>query len=201
MTFPLARPARLAVFASGRGSNLAALLEAFPPQHPLASVHLVISNRAEAGALERAQTAGVKAVHIPFGRDRESFEQEAVGVLGSADTDLICLAGFMRVLSPVFVSRYEGRILNIHPSLLPAFPGLRAVERALGAGVSESGCTVHFVDAGVDTGSVIVQRRVPVYEGDTVEALGARILTEEHQAYPEAVRRVLSGVPHPGVYS
>ncbi len=197
MTFPLARPARLAVFASGRGSNLAALLEAFPPEHSLASVCLVVSNRAEAGALERARTAGVEAVHIPFGRDREGFEREAVRALGSSNIDLICLAGFMRVLSPVFVARYEGRILNIHPSLLPAFPGLRAVERALEAGVSESGCTVHFVDAGVDTGSVIVQRRVPVYEGDTVEALGARILTEEHQAYPEAVRRVLSGMPQP----
>ena len=196
MTFPLSRPARLAVFASGRGSNLAALLKAFPPEHPLASVRLVISNRAEAGALERARAAGVEAVHIPFKGDRTGFEQEAVGVLQAADIDLICLAGFMRVLSPAFVSRYEGRILNIHPSLLPAFPGLRAVERALGAGVQESGCTVHFVDAGVDTGSVIVQRRVPVHEGDTVETLGARILVEEHQAYPEAVRRVLSGVSH-----
>ena len=195
MTFPPLRPARLAVFASGRGSNLAALLEAFPAEHPLASVCLVVSNRAEAGALERARTAGVGAVRIPFGRDREKFEREAVRVLRSSNTDLICLAGFMRVLSPAFVTRYEGRILNIHPSLLPAFPGLRAVEKALEAGVSESGCTVHFVDAGVDTGSIILQRRVPVYEGDTVEALGARILIEEHQAYPEAVRRVLLGTP------
>ncbi len=197
MTFPLSRPARLAVFASGRGSNLAALLEAFPPGHPVASVRLVISNRAEAGALERARTAGVKAVHIPFGRDREEFERAAVGVLESAHIDLICLAGFMRVLSPAFVARYEKRILNIHPSLLPAFPGLRAVERALAAGVKETGCTVHFVDAGVDTGPTIVQRRVPVRAADTADTLAARILAEEHRAYPEAVRRVLLGMPHP----
>ena len=194
MTFPLSRPARLAVFASGRGSNLAALLEAFPPEHSIASVHLVISNRAEAGALERARTAGVEAVHIPFGNGREEFEREAAGVLESAHIDLICLAGFMRVLSPMFVARYPGRILNIHPSLLPAFPGLRAVERALEAGVGESGCTVHFVDAGVDTGPIIVQRRVLVRADDTADTLAASILAEEHRAYPEAVRRVLAGV-------
>ena len=193
MIFPPSRPARLAVFASGRGSNLAALLENFPPEHPLASVRLVVSNRAEAGALERAREAGVEAVHIPFGREREEFERAAVGVSGAADIDLICLAGFMRVLSPTFVARYEGRILNIHPSLLPAFPGLGAVERALEAGVTESGCTVHFVDAGVDTGPIIVQRRVPVHADDTADTLAARILAEEHRAYPEAVRRVLAG--------
>ena len=201
MTFPLSRPARLAVFASGRGSNLAALLETFPPEHPVASVRLVVSNRAEAGALERARAAGVKAVHIPFGRDRAEFERAAVGVLRSAHIDLICLAGFMRVLSPAFVARYSGRILNVHPSLLPAFPGLRAVERALGAGVQESGCTVHLVDAGVDTGPIIVQRRVSVHADDTADTLAARILAEEHRAYPEAVRRVLSGAPHVGARS
>lgn len=193
MAFPLDHPARLAVFVSGRGSNLRSLLAAFPPGHPLASASLVLSNRAEAGALTYAREEGVLAHFIPFGDNRTGFEMAAVRLLETEQIDLVCLAGFMRVLSPDFVRRYAGRILNVHPSLLPRFPGLRPQQQALEAGVDESGCTVHFVDAGVDTGPTIVQRRVPVYPEDDVDALSERILKEEHIAYPEAVRLVLEG--------
>lgn len=193
MTFPLPRPARIAVFASGRGSNLAALLAAFPPGDPLASVVLCVSNKRSAGALCLAERHGVAARFVPFGGDRSGFEREAARLLGEFAADLVCLAGFMRVLSPEFTGRYAGRVLNVHPSLLPAFPGLHAQRQALAAGAHESGCTVHFVDAGVDTGAAIVQRRVPVLQGDTEESLTVRILAEEHRSYPEAVRLVLSG--------
>lgn len=193
--FPLERQARLAVFASGRGSNLASLLAAFPPdgKEPLATVRLVLADRAEAAALERAAAAGVAAVHVPFERDRAAFERRAEALLREYAIDLVCLAGFMRVLSADFVATWEGRVLNVHPSLLPAFRGLHAQRQALAAGVRESGCTIHFVDAGVDTGRAIVQRRVPVQGGDDEDSLAARILEQEHRAYPEAVRLVLRG--------
>ncbi len=193
MTFPLGRPARIAVFASGRGSNLRSLIAVFPPADPLASVCLLISNKRTAGALSFAEDCHVPAYALLFGSDREHFERGADALLGASQIDLICLAGFMRVLSPEFTVRWAGRLLNIHPSLLPAFPGLHAQRQALAAGVGESGCTVHFVDTGVDTGAAIVQRRVPVLPGDTEETLAARILVEEHRAYPEAVRLVLIG--------
>ena len=193
MTFPLERPARLAVFASGRGTNLRSLLAAFPVSDPLAHIVLALSNKTDAGALALARHHGVPAYAVAFGRDRDGFEREAQRLLGEFGVDLVCLAGFMRVLSPAFAQRYAGRLLNIHPSLLPAFPGLHAQRQALAAGARESGCTVHFVDAGVDTGEVIVQRRVPVLPGDSEGALAERILAEEHLAYPEAVRRVLTG--------
>lgn len=189
----LPHPARLAVFASGRGSNLSSLLEAFPPGDSLASVSLVVSNKRDAPALEKAQEAGVPTLFVPFGRDRDGFERTVAERLRADHIDLILLAGFMRVLSPQFVTRFRGRILNIHPSLLPRFPGLHAPAQAIEAGVSESGCTVHLVDAGVDTGPVVLQRRVPVLPDDTPDTLAARILQEEHRAYPEAVRRVLEG--------
>lgn len=130
---------------------------------------------------------------VPFGRDRDGFERTVTERLRADHIDLILLAGFMRVLSPQFVTRFRGRILNIHPSLLPRFPGLHAPAQAVEAGVSESGCTVHLVDAGMDTGPVVLQRRVPVLPNDTSDTLAARILQEEHWAYPEAVRRVLEG--------
>ena len=193
MAFPLDYPARLAVLASGRGSNLRSLLAAFPPEHPLGSVSLVISNKAEAGALEHARAHAIPAHFIPFGKNRVGFEGAAARLLEIEQIDLICLAGFMRVLSSEFVNRYAGCILNIHPSLLPHFPGLHPQQRALDAGVSESGCTVHFVDAGVDTGPSIVQRRVSVHPEDDVATLSERILQAEHAAYPEAVRLVLEG--------
>ena len=193
MSFPLERPARLAVFASGRGSNLRSLRAAFPPGHPLASVYLVVSNKAEAGALSYAREEGILAHFVPFGENRRGFERTAARLLETEKIDLICLAGFMRVLSPELVDRYAGRILNIHPSLLPRFPGLQPQQRAIDAGVGETGCTVHFVDAGVDTGPVIVQRRVSVHPEDDADTLSARILQAEHAAYPEAVRLVLKG--------
>ncbi len=194
--FPLGRPARIAVLASGRGSNLEALLQAFGPDEPLARVELVISNRASAPALDKARAAGVEALHIAY-RDGKAFEEDASRALDAAAIDLVCLAGFMRILSPDFVRRYRGRLLNIHPSLLPAFRGLHAQRQALEAGVRESGCTVHFVDEGVDTGGVVVQRRVPVLAGDTEGTLAERIRVEEHRAFPEAVRKVLTGRARP----
>ncbi len=190
--FPLSRPARIAVFASGRGSNLQSIIDAFPVGHDLATVALVISNKENAGALKKAAAGHIPARYIPFGRDREAFEREAITEIEAAGIDLICLAGFMRVLSASFVKRFAGRIINIHPSLLPAFPGLDAQGQALRAGVTESGCTVHFVDAGVDSGPVILQRSVPVYPEDDAELLAARILQEEHVAYPQAIRDVLT---------
>ena len=189
-----ARPARLAVFASGRGTNLGALLRAFPPAGDAeAETVLVISDRPDAAALEVARAAGVRALHLPFGRDREAFEAAANAALRALRVDLVALAGFMRVLSPAFAEAWRGRLLNIHPSLLPAFPGLHAVRQALAAGATLSGCTVHFVDAGVDTGPVILQREVPVYPDDDEASLQARIQVEEHLAYPAAVRAVLRG--------
>jgi phosphoribosylglycinamide formyltransferase 1 len=206
--FPLGRTARLAVFASGRGSNLAALMAAFPPapappeldatgagagKGTEASVALVICDRAGAGAMALARDGGVPAVHLAFGRDRAAFEAAAQRELERHGIDLVALAGFMRILSPDFAAAWRGRLLNIHPSLLPDFPGLHAVRQALAAGVDRSGCTVHFVDAGVDTGPVIERRAVPVLAGDDEDALQARIQAVEHVAYPAAVRAVLRG--------
>jgi phosphoribosylglycinamide formyltransferase-1 len=203
--FPLERTARLAVFASGSGTNLQALLDAFPPRgdDPLARVVLVISDRAAAPALDRAQRAGAAAAHVAYPRrgdgalDRSAFESRAQALLEEHRIDLVALAGFLRIVSPAFVAAWAGRLLNVHPSLLPAFPGLHAVRQALEAGVHQTGCTVHFVDAGVDTGPAIVQRTVGVVAGDTEEALQARVQREEHEAYPEAVRRVLRGEARP----
>jgi phosphoribosylglycinamide formyltransferase 1 len=196
--FPIGRPARLAVFASGRGSNLAALMTAFPPSDAAeASVVLVVSDRGDARALILARDAGVSAVHIAFGRDREGFEAAAQRELERHRIDLIALAGFMRLLSPGFTTAWRGRLVNVHPSLLPAFPGLHAARQALAAGVDRSGCTVHFVDAGVDTGPVIEQRVVPVLPGDDEASLQARIQAMEHAAYPSALRAVLRGDVHP----
>ena len=192
--FPLGRPARIAVMVSGRGSNLEALLKAFPADNPLGRIVLVISNKRQAPALQKALEAQVEAEYVPWPKSgREQFEQVAGQLLHDRHIDLILLAGFMRLLSPRFVQAWEGRILNIHPSLLPEFPGLKAQRQALEAGVSETGCTVHFVDTGMDTGPIVLQRRVPVLPGDTEETLSARILEQEHLAYPEAVRRVLKG--------
>jgi phosphoribosylglycinamide formyltransferase-1 len=190
--FPLDRPARIAVLASGRGSNLAALTEAFGPQDPLGRIVLVVSDKPGAAALDRARESGIEARHVAW-TDRASFEREVDRLFREGRIDLVCLAGFMRLLSPGFVAARAGRILNIHPSLLPGFPGLHAHRQALRAGAAESGCTVHFVDEGVDTGPIVLQRTVPVLPGDDEESLAARILEQEHIAYPEAVRRVLSG--------
>lgn len=194
-SFPLGRRARLAVFASGRGSNLESLLAAFPPggDDPLAEVVAVVGNRAEAMALETGRRAGVAVLHQPFGRDGAAFETTVQAFLDAQQVDVIALAGFMRILSPGFVQRWSGRVLNIHPSLLPDFPGLHPVRQALDAAVPETGCTVHLVDAGVDSGPVVLQRRLRVLPGEEEAALQARIQQEEHRAYPDALRALLSG--------
>lgn len=161
---------------------------------PGASIALVLSDHADAGGLQRAAARGLETVAVErAGRTRAAHEGEIIAALQKHGVDLICLAGFMRLLSPQFIETYRGRILNIHPSLLPAFPGLDAQRQAIEHGVKLSGCTVHFVDETLDGGPIITQRVVPVHDDDAPETLAARILSEEHQAYPEAVALVVSG--------
>jgi phosphoribosylglycinamide formyltransferase 1 len=160
---------------------------------PDAEIAVVISDKAAARGLELASERGIETVVIERrGRTRDEHEREIIAVLREHEVDLVCLAGYMRLLSPCFIEAFRGRILNIHPSLLPAFPGLDAQRQALDHGAKVSGCTVHFVDETLDGGPIILQRTVPVMEGDTVETLSARILEQEHQLYPEAVATVLS---------
>ena len=160
---------------------------------PDAEIAVVISDKAGARGLELARERGIETLAIERrGRNREEHEREIIGALRERQVDLICLAGYMRFLSPCFVEAFRGRILNIHPSLLPAFPGLDAQRQALEQGAKVSGCTVHFVDETLDGGPIIAQRVVPVMEGDTVETLSARILEQEHQLYVEAVRSMLT---------
>lgn len=187
-------PVRFGVLVSGRGSNMVALLEAarngFLPADPA----IVISNVAEAPALDRALGFGVEARAVPHRGElsREAHEEKLIHLLGEREVEWVCLAGYMRRLSSRFVERFRWRILNIHPSLLPAFPGLDAQRQALDFGVRVSGCTVHLVDEGLDTGPIVAQRVVAVADDDTVESLSARILEQEHQLYPEAFRRLLT---------
>jgi phosphoribosylglycinamide formyltransferase-1 len=190
-------PARLAVgvLASGRGSNLQALLDASAaPDYP-ARVVVVISDRETAPALDRARAAGVEArwINPKDFADREAFDRALVRELQTREVGLVCHAGFMRILSPAYVRAFAGRALNIHPSLLPAFPGLRAQRQALEHGAKIAGATVHFVDEGVDTGPIVLQAAVPVEPGDTEATLSARILAEEHRLYPAAVRLFAEG--------
>ncbi len=178
----------LGVLISGRGSNFGAIAHAVAAGTVRARISLVASNREEAAGLDRARQMNLNAQVIPSaGRVREEFERDLLAALNAADVDHVCLAGFMRVLSPWFVRTFRGHILNIHPSLLPSFPGMDAQKQALEYGVTLSGCTVHLLDEGVDTGPIILQAAVPVLDGDTVEALSARILEQEHRIYPEAV--------------
>lgn len=188
-------PVPLGVLASGRGSNLQAILDAIEAGRCPARVVVVVSDRAGAPALERAQRAGVKGVHLDprTHADRTAFDRALGALLATHGTELICLAGYMRILSPEFVAAHRGRILNVHPGLLPAFPGLHAQRQALEHGAKIAGATVHFVDEGVDTGPIIVQATVPVREDDTEETLAARILVEEHRLYPEAIRLYAEG--------
>jgi phosphoribosylglycinamide formyltransferase-1 len=183
------------VLASGRGSNLQALLDACArPDYP-ARVAVVISDREQAPALERARAAGVEAVWVnpkDFA-DRESFDRALVRELRAREVGLVCNAGYMRILTPVWVRAFAGRALNIHPSLLPSFPGLHAHRQALDHGVKVSGATVHFVEEGVDSGPIVLQAAVPVEPGDTEATLSARILEAEHRLYPEAVRLFAEG--------
>ncbi len=186
---------RVAVQISGRGSNLQALIEAAAdPDYP-AEIVLVISDNEEAQGLARAEEAGIARVFVRHGGrgGRAAFEAELEAKLRDAGTDLICNAGFMRILSPDFVARWEGRLLNIHPSLLPSFPGLDTHRRALEAGVKLHGCSVHFVDAGIDSGPIIGQAAVPVLPGDDEESLAARVLTAEHRLYPRCLALVCRG--------
>lgn len=185
---------RIAILISGRGSNMVALADAVRDgKIPDAQIALVLSDQPQAGGLAIANERGIKTLAVERrGRKREEHEQELVSVLREERVDLICLAGYMRVLSPFFVDAFKLRILNIHPSLLPSFPGVDAQRQALEHGVKVSGCTVHFVDNTLDGGPIIAQRTVPVLPGDTVETLSARILEQEHILYSEAVASVLA---------
>jgi phosphoribosylglycinamide formyltransferase-1 len=184
---------RVAVLISGRGSNMASLIEAAKDHDYPADIVLVVSNRPDAPGLDHARGRGIATVvvdHTRYGKDREAFERALQEVLVAHRIDLICLAGFMRVLTPWFVDQWQGRLLNIHPALLPAFKGLHTHERALAAGVTTHGATVHFVSAEMDSGPIIVQAEVPVLEGDTPDTLAARVLEVEHRIYPQALRQV-----------
>ena len=189
---------RVGVLASGRGSNLQAILDATSREDFPACVVVVVSDRERAAALDRAARAGVPAVFLnpkDFA-DRAAYDLGLEQVLREHRVELVCLAGFMRILTAPFVRAFAGRILNIHPALLPAFPGLDAQRQALEYGVRISGATVHFVDEGVDTGPIVLQASVPVHPDDTEESLSARILVEEHRLYPEAVRLFALGRVH-----
>lgn len=185
----------LGILLSGRGSNFVAIADSIEAGRIAdARIAVVVSNRADAPGVATARQRGLNAVVIPSkGRTREEHDREVVGTLKQHNVDLICLAGYMRLLSSWFVRQFPGRILNIHPSLLPAFPGLEAQEQAFAYGVKVSGCTVHFVDEELDHGAIIVQRTVPVLDSDDEHSLAERILEQEHIAYPEAINLVLSG--------
>jgi phosphoribosylglycinamide formyltransferase-1 len=184
---------RLGILISGRGSNFLAIADAIAAGRLDAEIAVVISNRPEAAGLEAARARGFNAVALPSaGIDRAVYDRRLLEELQRYCADLVCLAGFMRVLSGQFIRAFPERILNIHPSLLPAFSGLDAQHQALEHGVKISGCTVHFVDEGLDSGPIILQAAVPVFDDDTVDSLSARILKEEHRIYSEAIALVLS---------
>jgi len=185
----------IGVLISGRGSNLQAIIDAIRDGRLDARISLVVSNRADAGGLGRAQDAGIETLvrdHKVY-PSRDGFEQVLVDDLRARDVSLVCLAGFMRLLGATFVNAFPNRILNIHPALLPAFPGLHAQRQALDHGAKISGATVHFVDTNLDAGPIILQAAVPVLDTDTEDTLSARILEQEHRIYPEAIQRILDG--------
>jgi phosphoribosylglycinamide formyltransferase-1 len=201
-----ARDLRVGVLASGRGSNLQAIIDAVEAGTLTAVIALVLSNKADAQALDRARRHGLADIFVdprpfasksadPAGKQaaREAYDREVLDVLKKHDIELVVLAGYMRIVTSVLIHAYPNRIMNIHPSLLPSFPGLDAQQKALGWGVKVAGCTVHFVTEGVDEGPIIIQAAVPVLEGDTVEALTARILAEEHRIYPRAIQLYAEG--------
>ncbi len=184
----------LGILISGRGSNMAAILDRIGDGRLEARAAIVISNEPEAPGLRLARARGVPVLVLDHrGRSREEHDRRMAAALDEKGVDLVCLAGYMRILSPWFVGRYRGRILNVHPSLLPAFPGREAVKDALAHGVRVTGCTVHLVDAGVDTGPIVLQAAVEVLDGDTVDSLAARILEQEHRLYGEAIHLFFSG--------
>lgn len=182
---------RVAIFVSGRGSNMEAILnEKKKGNLPNAEIALVLSDKADAPALEKANAAGVKTVFVdskPYRKNREGYDAEVLKVLREHNIEFIILAGFMRIITPVLIEAFSHRIINIHPALLPAFPGLHAQKQALDYGVKVSGCTVHFVDAGMDTGPIILQTAIPVNPDDTEDTLSARILEFEHRLLPRAL--------------
>lgn len=186
---------RVAILISGGGSNMVALVNSMTGDHPARPV-LVASNDPAAGGLTKAAASGIATAavdHRPFGRDRAAFEAALLRHIEAAEPDILCLAGFMRVLTPAFVERFEGRMLNIHPSLLPKYPGLHTHQRAIEAGDTEAGCTVHEVTSVLDDGPILGQARVPVLPGDTADALAGRVLVQEHRLYPAVLRRYAAG--------
>src|SRR5271166_1588960 len=186
---------RLGVLLSGRGSNFEALAESISSARiPNAEIAIVLSNREGAPGLDRAKSRGIPARAIPSkGLEREAYDRQVVAVLNERKVDLVCLAGYMRLLSPYFVAAFPNRILNIHPSLLPSFPGLESQKQALDYGVKIAGCSVHFVDENLDAGPIILQAAVPVEDGDDEHTLSERILKEEHRIYSAAVKIILEG--------
>ena len=187
---------RVAILISGRGSNMAALIEAAQAESFPAEIALVLSNKANAGGLAVAASHGIATETVqsaPFGKDREAFEQALQEKLLAHQIELVCLAGFMRLLTPWFVKQWQGRMLNIHPALLPSYRGLNTHERALADGVKIHGATVHFVVPEMDSGPIIMQGAVAVRDDDTAETLAARVLSVEHRIYPDALRLVASG--------
>ena len=186
---------RVAILISGGGSNMVRLIESMTGDHPARAV-LVGANDPDAGGLAKARALGVDTFavdHRPFGRDRAAFEAELIRHLDAARPDIIALAGFMRILTPDFVRHYQGRLLNIHPSLLPKYPGLHTHARAIEAGDPQAGATVHEVTADLDAGPILGQARVPVLPGDTPDDLAARVLVQEHRLYPAVLRRFAAG--------
>ena len=185
----------LGILLSGRGSNFIAIADSIDAGRiPDVRIAVVISNKADAPGIASARQRGLEALVIPSkGRQREEHDREVVAALRQHNVELVCLAGYMRLLSPWFVQQFPQKVLNIHPSLLPAFPGLEAQEQAFAYGVKVSGCTVHFVDEELDHGAIIVQKTVPVLDGDDESTLATRILEQEHIAYTEAIRLVLEG--------
>lgn len=190
----MSKPKKIGILLSGRGSNFLAIHSAIAKGELQAEICCVISNVKDALGLEIARKEGLRTFYLDHTLfTREDFDRQLVDILRDARADLVCLAGFMRILSPVIIEAFAGRILNIHPSLLPSFPGLHAQRQALQSGVNFSGCTVHLVECGLDSGPIILQAVVPLLDHDTEESLSARILKEEHLLYPRAIRIVLSG--------
>ncbi len=186
---------RIAVLASGRGSNLVAIMQAIAEKKIDGEIAVVLSDKAEAKALEHAKNAGIPAYHVnpKAYAQKADYEAELLRYIEQADCQLICLAGYMRILSPYFVGHAPCPVMNIHPALLPSFPGLHGQRQALEYGVKVAGCTVHFVDEGMDSGAIILQKTVPVLDDDTEDSLSARILEQEHQAYSEAIQLFAQG--------
>ena len=188
-------PLKIAVLVSGRGSNLQAIIDAIESGKINGVIEVVISNKEDAYALERAKRHNIEGIFIDSSsyKNKDDYDRAIITILEKKDIGLVCLAGFMRILTPYFVNKYKRRIINIHPSLLPAFPGLEAQKKALDYGVKFTGATVHFVDEGVDSGPIIIQAVVPVLDTDTPEILSERILEEEHRIYPEAIKAFAEG--------